>query len=195
MQKQLAELKKRLMEIYDLQHAGALLTWDEATYMPPGGAAARGRQSALIARLMQEKSIEPALGKLLDELRPYEESLPYDSYDASLIRVARREYERAIKLPPQFVAEFFEHISKSYNTWVTARPENNFKALEPLLERTLDLSRRMADFYPGYEHIADPLIDYNDYGMKATTLPRTVRPVTTGAGAHRANHHFPASCR
>src|SRR4030042_828564 len=98
MQKQLAELKPRLMEIYDLQHAGALLTWDEATYMPPGGAAARGRQSALIARLMQEKSIEPALGKLLDELRPYEESLPYDSYDASLIRVARREYERAVKL-------------------------------------------------------------------------------------------------
>ncbi|OGN93220.1 MAG: carboxypeptidase [Chloroflexi bacterium RBG_13_50_21] len=170
MQKQLAELKTRLMEIYDLQHAGALLTWDEATYMPPGGAAARGRQSALIARLMQEKSIEPALGKLLDELRPYEESLPYDSYDASLIRVARREYERAVKLPPQFVAEFYEHISKSYNTWVTARPENNFNALAPLLERTLDLSRRMADFYPGYEHIADPLIDYNDYGMKATTL-------------------------
>src|SRR4030065_891445 len=138
--------------------------------MPPGGAAARGRQSALIARLMQEKSIEPALGKLLDELRPYEESLPYDSYDASLIRVARREYERAVKLPPQFVAEFYEHISKSYNTWVTARPENNLHPAAPLLERTLDLSRRMADFYPGYEHIADPLIDYNDYGMKATTL-------------------------
>jgi carboxypeptidase Taq len=170
MQKQFSELKTRLTEIYDLQHAGALLSWDEATYMPPGGAAARGRQSALLARLGQEKSIDPALGKLLDELRPYEESLPYDSDDASLIRVARREYERALKLPPQFVADFYEHISKIYNTWVVARPENNFKTLEPLLERTLDFSRRMADFYPGYEHIADPLIDYADYGMKATTL-------------------------
>jgi carboxypeptidase Taq len=170
MEKQLAELKTRLMEIYDLQHTNALLTWDEATYMPPGGAAARGRQSALLARLAQEKAIDPALGRLLDGLRPYEESLPYDSYDASLIRVARREYERDSRLPPQFVAEFFEHISKTYNAWVTARPENNFKALEPLLEKTLDLSRRMADFYPGYEHIADPLIDYADYGMKATTL-------------------------
>jgi carboxypeptidase Taq len=170
MEKQLAELKTRWMEIFDLQHAGALLTWDEATYMPPGGATARGRQSALLARLAQEKSIDPRLGQLLDELRPYGESLPYDSDDASLIRVARREYERALKLPPQFVAEFFEHISKTYNAWVVARPENNFKALEPLLERTLDLSRRMADFYPGYEHIADPLIDYSDYGMKATIL-------------------------
>ncbi len=64
MEKQLAELKTRLLEIYDLQHTNALLTWDEATYMPPGGAAARGRQSALLARLAQQNAIDPALGKL-----------------------------------------------------------------------------------------------------------------------------------
>jgi carboxypeptidase Taq len=170
MPKQLDELKIRLMEIFDLQHVGALLGWDEATYMPAGGAPARGRQSALLARLAHEKSVDPTIGRLLDELRPYEEGLPFDSDDASLIRVARREYERAIKIPPKFMAEFYEHGSRSYNAWVAARPENNFKALAPLLERTVDLSRQMADFFPGYEHIADPLIDFADYGMKATTL-------------------------
>jgi carboxypeptidase Taq len=170
MPKQLDELKIRLMEIFDLQHIGALLGWDEATYMPAGGAPARGRQSALLARLAHEKSVDPTIGRLLDELRPYEEGLPFDSDDASLIRVARREYERAIKIPPKFMAEFYEHGSRSYNAWVAARPENNFKALAPLLERTVDLSRQMADFFPGYEHIADPLIDFADYGMKATTL-------------------------
>jgi carboxypeptidase Taq len=170
MPKQLDELKARLGEIYDLTQAGALLSWDEATYMPPGGAPARGRQTALLARLAHEKSVDPALGKLLDDLQSYQESQPYDSDDASLLRLARREYERDIKIPPKFMAEFYEHSSKSYNTWVTARPQNNFKALEPLLEHTLDLSRQMADFFPGYEHIADPLIDIADYGMKATTL-------------------------
>ena len=170
MPKQLDELKMRLMEVSDLKHAGFLLNWDQETYMPSGGAAARGRQLALLAKLAQEKSIDPVIGQLLDELRPYEESLPYDSDDASLIRVARREYERSLKIPPQFISQFYEHISKSYNTWVTARPENNFKALEPLLEKSVDLSRQWADFYPGYEHIADPLIDLSDYGMKTTTL-------------------------
>src|SRR5207249_3746145 len=34
----------------------------------------------------------------------------------------------------------------------------------------LDLSRQLADFFPGYDHIADPLIDYADYGMKAATI-------------------------
>lgn len=170
MQKEMTELKTRLVEIYDLQHAGALLNWDEATYMPPGGAAARGRQIALLARLAHERSVDPGLGKLLDELKIYEEGLPYESDDASLIRVARRDFERSIKIPPRFIAEFYEHSSKSYHAWVAARPANDFKTLEPILERTVDLSRQMADFFPGYEHVADPLIDLNDYGMKATTL-------------------------
>lgn len=170
MPKQLAELKTRLMEVYDLRNIESLLNWDEATYMPSGGAQARGRHSALLARLAHEKFIDPSIGHLLDDLRPYEESLPYESDDASLIRVTRREYERYLRIPPQFTAEFYEHISKCYNAWVIARPANDFKSLEPLLERTVDLSRQMADFFPGYEHIADPLIDLADYGMKATGL-------------------------
>ncbi len=170
MLKQYDELKTRLMEVYDLQHAGFLLNWDEATYMPRGGATARGRQFGLLGRLAHEKLIDPEVGRLLDTLRPYEESLPYESDEASLIRVARREFERAIKIPPKFIADYYQHMSKGFNIWVTARPENNFKALEPILERTVDLSRQMADFFPGYEHIADPLIDIADYGMKATIL-------------------------
>jgi carboxypeptidase Taq len=170
MPKVLSELKNRLSEIYDLEHIDALLAWDEATYMPVGGAASRGRQTALVARLAHEKSIDPQIGRLLDALRSYEESLPYDSDDASLIRVARRDYERAIKVPPQFVGEMYEHFSRIYNAWVTARPANDFKSLEPLLEKGVDLSRCFADYFPGYQHIADPLIDLSDYGMKATTL-------------------------
>ena len=47
----LAELKRRLLEISDLGSAGSVLGWDEATYMPKGGAAARGRQSATLSRI------------------------------------------------------------------------------------------------------------------------------------------------
>src|SRR5262245_44192302 len=52
----LAELKERLLEISDLHSAGAVLGWDQATYMPDGGAAARGRQGALLGRLADRKS-------------------------------------------------------------------------------------------------------------------------------------------
>jgi carboxypeptidase Taq len=170
MEAKLRELKLRLMEINDIQSTNALLAWDQATYMPPGGAEARGRQSATLGRLAHEKFIDPAIGRLLDDLHPLEESLPYDSDDASLIRVTRREYERLVKVPPEFVAELEVHAAASYQAWTEARPANDFKRMQPLLEKTVDLSRKMAGYYPGYENIADPLIDERDYGMKASTL-------------------------
>jgi carboxypeptidase Taq len=158
------------MEIDDLNSAAAVLMWDQSTYMPPGGAQARARQTATLARLAHEKHIDPAIGKLLDDLRSYEESLPYDSDAASLIRVARRDYQRAIRVPPAFVAELSSHQSESHQVWMAARPQDDFAAVQPYLEKTLELSRRYADFFPGYEHIADPLIEEADYGMKASTL-------------------------
>jgi carboxypeptidase Taq len=166
----LQELKTRLIEINDLQAAAAVLHWDQTTYMPPGGAPARARQLATLGRLAHEQFIDPAIGRLLDALRPYEESLDYDSDEAALIRVTRLEYERAVKIPAPFVAEFTSHQAASFDAWGRARPDNDFAAVEPLLEKTLDMSRRLADFFPGYDHIADPLIDFSDYGMRAETV-------------------------
>lgn len=170
MEGKLQELKKRLMEINDLNSAAGLLYWDQATYMPPGGASARGRQMATLERLAHEQFTDPVIGNLLEELQSYEEGLSYDSNEASLIRVTRREYEKAVKVPPAFTEKLSAHSSTSYEVWTKARPANDFAAARPYLEKTLDLSRQLADFFPGYEHIADPLIDFEDYGMKASTL-------------------------
>jgi carboxypeptidase Taq len=170
METEMQELKARLAEIDDLKSAVAVLGWDQSTYMPPGGGPARGRQIATLRRLAHEKSTDAALGRLLDDLLPYAESLPAESDDAALVRVARRDYERAIKVPAEFVAQLAEHSSASFQVWMEARPEDDFARVLPYLEKTLDLSRQLADFFPGYEHIADPLIDVADYGMKASTV-------------------------
>ena len=170
MEAKLQELKTRLLEINDLSAAAGLLHWDQATYMPPGGAPARGRQLATLRRLAEEKFVDPAIGRLLEELRPYEESLPYDSDEASLIRVTRRDYERAVKVPPEYWARLSTHAAASYQAWKTARPADDFASVRPYLETTLDLSRELAEFFPGYEHIADPLIDFSEYGMTASTV-------------------------
>ena len=170
MEDKLRELKNRLLEINDLESAAALLAWDQSTYMPPGGAEARARQSATLSRLGHEMFVDPTIGKLLETLQRWAESLPYDSDEAGLIRVTRREYERASKVPSSYVAELADHQGRSYSAWAQARPANDFASMEPLLERTLDLSRQYAEYFPGYEHIADPLIDPLDYGLKTSTI-------------------------
>ncbi len=170
MQDKIRQLKARLLEVDNLNKANAVLQWDQATYMPPGGAEARSRHSATLARLAQEKFIDPAIGKLLDELQPYANSLPYDSDEASLVRVTRRNYERMLKVPVEFVGELSSHSTHSYQVWSQARPANDFPRVRPYLEKTLELSRRLANFFPGYDHIIDPLVNFADQGMKASTL-------------------------
>jgi len=170
MNSKLQELKDRWREVHDLHSAGGVLFWDQATYMPPGGGPARGRQSALLRRLAHEKTTDPAIGHLLDDLRPYEESLPYDHDDAALLRVARRNYERAVKVPASFVAEFSTHRAETFQVWAKARPANDFGAVRPYLEKSLELTQRFAGYFAPFEHIADPLIEGADYGMKVSLL-------------------------
>jgi len=166
----LAELKRRLLEISDLDAVNSVLNWDHATYMPKGGAAARARHGAMLSRLRHERSIDPALGKLLDALTPYAEDLPYDSDDASLIRVARRDFEKAIKIPADYVARASANSSASYDAWTRARPANDFATMVPYLENSIELSREYADFFAPYEHVADPLIDVAEEGMTAAMI-------------------------
>jgi len=167
---QLGTLKALLGEVYALRHAQVVLNWDMNCYMPPGGAPARSRSLAVLARLDHEKFTAPEIGHLLDALLPYAEALPADHDDAALIRVTRREYERALKVPSAFVGELNEHASLLYGAWTRARPANDFASVRDGLAKTLDLSRRLAEFYSPYDHIADPLIDMADYGMKAATV-------------------------
>ena len=168
--KALDNLKTRLFEVDDLNLSAALLRWDQTTYMPPGGAAARGRQIATLSRLAHERFADAEVGRMLDEAARATEGLPYDSDDASLVRVTRRGWEQAVRIPAALISEFNVHSAEIYQVWTAARPANDFARVRPLLEKTLDLSRRMADCFPGHEHIADPLIDFSDYGMKAATI-------------------------
>jgi carboxypeptidase Taq len=169
-QTQWNELKARWREIYDLTGAAALLHWDQATYMPPAGGAARARQSALLERLAHERRTDPAIGRLLDSLEPWFASQPPDSVEAAHYRKMRKVYERATRIPAAFAARFTEHVANTYMVWAEARPANDFKRVQPCLEQTLVLSRQMAEFFPGHAHIADPLIDMADEGMTVATL-------------------------
>ena len=168
--KSLEALKVLLLEVDDLNSAANLLRWDQTTYMPPGGAAARGRQVATLSRLAHERFTEADTGRLLDAAARETASLPFESDEASLVRVTRRNWDQSVRIPSALVAESQEHSAVSYQAWTEARPKNDFEAVRPLLERTLDLSRRVADCFPGYDHIADPLIDFSDYGMKAASV-------------------------
>ncbi len=166
----LGQLKSRLRVVSDLESAASLLRWDQTTYMPSGGADARGRQIATLSRLAHEHHTDVATGHALEQAERETADLATDHDDAALVRVARRNYDQSVKLPASLVEELNVHAAKTYQVWTVARPADDFERVRPLLEHTLVLSRRMADCFPGHAHPADPLIDFSDPGMTVATV-------------------------
>ncbi len=164
------ELKSKLHELSVLRSLNSLLQWDQATGMPPAGAAFRGQEMAYTEKARHEKLCSPDLQKLVDELSPWAESLGRESVEARMLEALRRDIFLAVKLPKAFVGELSEHQSYTYNLWTKAKAENDFTRVRPALEKTLVMSRQMAEFYGYQDHPADPLLDMAEPGMRVASL-------------------------
>jgi carboxypeptidase Taq len=164
------ELKRRLGEIHDLEKAAAVLSWDEETKMPPLGADARADQRATLNRIAHELQISPALGDLLEELRPFEEAHDYDSFEASLVRISRRDFEKAVRVPPELRAELTRAGSLGYQAWLRAREQEDYSIMLPHLERNLELRQR---YVACFDYDGDPydvVLDDYEPGMKTVEV-------------------------
>lgn len=170
MEQKFNELKTRLAEIYDLNKASALLSWDQQVMMPPKGAASRAEQRATLGRIAHEKFTSPEIGRLLDALRPYEESLPYDSDEASLIRVTRRDYDKARRVPPDLQAEMTRTASLANDVWVEARKQSDYALFLPHLQKNIELKHRYVECFDPTDHIYDVLLDDFERGMKTAEV-------------------------
>jgi len=159
---QLDDLRTVLAEISDLGRARALLAWDERTKMPPAGAEARAEQEATLARVSHQRLVSDELGRLLDQAAAETNGLPYESYQASLVRVSRREWEKARRVPAELRAEITRTSSLAEHAWVEAKDRSDFASFLPHLERNVELKRRYAECFEGFEgfeQVYDPLLD------------------------------------
>jgi len=164
----LEQLQERLTEITDLGKVGRLLSWDQQTMMPLAGTAHRADQMATVYRLAHERFTDPAVGRLLEELRPLEESLDPDSDDAALIRVVRRDYEKAVNVPASLRAAMTKAAAEARPVWVKAKAESDFASFLPSLERIVELKLEYVDCVAaGADERYDALLD--DYEPQTTT--------------------------
>ncbi|HXY83896.1 MAG TPA: carboxypeptidase M32 [Gaiellaceae bacterium] len=163
----LAELKERLSRVGDLDKVGRLLSWDQQTMMPAAGAAIRADQLGTLRRVSHELLTSDETGRLLDELRGLEETLPPDSDDACLIRLARRDYDKAVRVPAALRAEMTSAAAQAQPVWVKARATSDFSMFLPALERNVELRRSYIACFDSADEPYDILLD--DFEPDTTT--------------------------
>jgi carboxypeptidase Taq len=163
-------LERRLRDITNLQHATAVLSWDQQTYMPPAGARSRGEQLATLSRIAHEMQTSSELGELIAATEDEVKDLPPERDAAGQVRVARRDYDQAVKIPPELVAEITRHSAVAYACWVEAKEKSDYRAFAPYLEKTIEYSRRVADLLGYDEQQYDALLDLYEPGMKTSQV-------------------------
>ena len=161
------ELLERLKDIDLVNQIGGLLGWDQEVLMPPKAAKLRAEQLSWVSKTGHEKLTHPRIGELLNILEQ-EENL--NETQKGNIRLTRDSYNKATKLPTEFVAEMAKHKSKSQISWTEARAKNDFSLFRDDLVKMVEMSRKKAD-YLGFQEVRyDALLDLYESGLTVSKV-------------------------
>jgi carboxypeptidase Taq len=185
----LEKLRRVDRECRRLERVSALLQWDQETYLPPLGAEERSDQLALLQGMIHARLTDGETGRLLGALgagpdNPRgDEKLP--ALERDFLRVLFRKYDRAVKLPADFVTAAAKAEGLSQAAWVEARRRNDFAAFLPHLAAMIDFARKRARFWGFGEGggaspdggLYDGLLDIYEPGMPASRIDALFGPL------------------
>jgi carboxypeptidase Taq len=166
----MAELRERIAEVSDLSQAAAVLGWDQETMMPPKGAQFRATQQAALAGVIHERFTNPRVGELLTALEAPDARAQLSDLDQAILRVNRRDYDRATKLPASLVRDLAIATTQGVETWRRAREASRFDRFAPDLRRIVELKREEARHVGIGETPYDALLDEYEPGMTSRQL-------------------------
>jgi carboxypeptidase Taq len=107
---------------------------------------------------------------MIDDLKPFLSELDPNSDDARFITVSSKDFDKATRVPVDFVVEQAKVTAVAQQAWVQARQKSDFSIFQPHLEKVVDLRRRYADFFPEVSHPYDALLDDFEPGMKTSEV-------------------------
>jgi len=176
----LERLKERLAQVCDLAAAAAVLGWDQQVNMPAGGNDARAYHLATVKALAHSLLVADETGQLLEEAAAETADQPYESDDASLVRVTRREYDKLRRVPESLIAKRARAFALAFEAWQQARAASDFAHFRPHLERVVDLSVQYAEAL-GYEDcLYDALLDRYEPEMKTAQVAEVFEEMKAG---------------
>lgn len=166
----LANLRAKTNELVVLNGINALLGWDQQVYMPEEAAQGRGEQMSLLGGIVHDKTTSPELGKVIEDLAAEIDDLTADDEVAREVRVAKRAFEQATKIPKEKMLEFIMATTLGQSAWHKAKVTNDFPSFQPHLQHIVELNRELANFFTPFDHPYDALLDMFEPGMKTAEV-------------------------
>ena len=118
----LEKLRERTAELADLECVQMLLGWDQLVMMPAEGAEARSQQLGTLARLTPRTRPRRGDRRVAGRARGRRAR----GLDRDIVRLARRDWERARRVPDELAVELARAARTGQQSWQAARAEDDF---------------------------------------------------------------------
>ncbi len=166
------ELEGELGEIHDIESALELLLWDMQCVMPADAGDQRSRQIETISKVLHELKTSDRLGDLIEGSSDIAAAAGHGSYEAGLVRLARRNYEQDRRVPLDLRARMAKTHAEAFGIWRAAREASDFRAFLPSLEKQIELSRELIACFEPTESPYDVLLDRFEEGATVASIDR-----------------------
>ena len=169
----LNELKQRMGQLSDLRHLSSLAHWDQQTMMPRAGGEGRAESLATVERISHDLFIDDETGSLLEDAASELNGADPSSDDYCLVRLVRRQWDKARRVPTDLAAELTRAASVGQEAWIDARANSDFAAFAPYLRHNFELVHEYVACHLGhgwYECPYDVVLDDYEPEMKTTSV-------------------------
>ena len=149
---------KLYKEIVVLNSAQSILQWDMETKMPTKGIKRRSEELSLLSVLSHQKITNPIFQDLIQNIK---HSMEYNTNTIVKrnIDLFVKDYEKATKLPEEFVAEQSKQIPISVDAWKKAKAKRDFSIFKDHLAKNIELAKRKAKYINPALPVYDVLLD------------------------------------
>ena len=197
------ETYKALMhKIKDLEYAAAVLHWDMETYMHTKGIRFRSQQLATLQALAHELYTAESTGILLKELV---NDKALDELQRVNVQLSLEDYEKATKLPNDFVKESSLIRTEAFQAWLKAKEANDYGVFRPALTKMVENKKQEAALLGSNGHVYNALLDqyekgaevekldllFKDVREKLVTFVKELKEKGQSSPSHFLNHVFP----
>lgn len=171
------DLEQRFQRLYRFEHLGAIVGWDQAANMPPGGNEARAAAMAELDTLLHAQRTDPALAALLRQA----EGETLSDWQRANLREMRRDWLAANALPAALVERRTLATARCEHAWRRQRPANDWAGFVENFRPVVQIAREEA------MHLAeatglmpyDALMDRFEPGMTSAEVDRVFGDLKT----------------
>lgn len=159
---------EKAREFAVIQSTAAAVGWDQETYLPSAAEPYRAQQLAWLSSRAHELATSDAWQKDLEAAEASD--LGSDPKLTANLRVLRREFGRATKLPVELVARDSVASSLAKAAWADARKRSDFARFAPHLETLLEIAREKADRWGYVGEPYDALLEGYERGTSTAAV-------------------------